>query len=344
MTMKTKYIYIVLAACILAAACTKEGNTVANESQKLYLESWMEANHAGVNPSGLGIYILEDDNAGTGAGWSADYPYVTVDYTVTSLDGNISATNSEKLSRQLGIYNKAASYAPVVWTLGKGYSYAGVDEILSGMKVGQTRKAVIPNWLLTQKRYSNAEGYQKVDVDASPLIYTISLRSMTKDLRKSCTDQLHAYVRSNIDASADSLFYNNKDGDRLGFYYFTTKQPRPDSTFKEGNKIYVYYVGRRLDGQVFDTNIADTAKVHGIWSSSASYNPMEVTYSTTYTDIKKGSTTLISGFQAALLRMTAYEEATTLFYYSLGYGGTAQTLIPSYSSLCFDLKLVDKPE
>lgn len=330
--------------CMLAASCTKEGETVPNETQKLYLEAWMETNHPGVNPSGMGIYILEDDNAGTGQTWDSDYPYVIVDYTVTSLSGTISSTNSEKLSRQLGTYNKAASYDPVIWTTGKGYSYAGVDEILSGMKVGQTRKAVIPNWLLTQKRYSSAEDYYKVAVDASPIIYTITLRGMTKDLKKYCTDRLHSYVRSEISPTADSLFYNKADGTRLGFYYHTTKQPRPDSTFKTGDVIYVNYVGRRLDGQVFDTNLADTAKVHGIWSSSSSYKPMEVTYSTTYTDIKQGSTALISGFQAAILRMTAYEEATTLFYYGLGYGGTAQTLIPSYSSLCFELKLVDKPE
>lgn len=334
----------IAAVCILAVSCVKAGKTVANEAQKQYLEAWMQANHPGVEPTGMGIYILEDDNAGTGEAWSADYTYVIVDYTVTSLSGIISSTNSEKLSRQLGTYNKAASYEPVVWSVGRNYSYAGTDEILSGMKVGQTRKAVIPNWLLTQNRYSSAQAYLDVAVDAAPLIYTITLRGMTKDLKKYCTDRLHDHVRSEISPSADSLYYNNNDGSRLGFYFQTTKQPRPDSTFKTDDIIYVNYVGRRLDGQVFDTSIADTAKVYGIWSSSGSYKPMEVTYSTTYTDIKTGSTGLIEGFQAAILRMTAYEEATALFYYGLGYGASSQTLIPAYSSLRFDLQLVDKPE
>ena len=50
----------------------------------------------------------------------------------------------------------------------------------------------------------------------------------------------------------------------------------------------------------------------------------------------------ITGFQAALFRMHAYEKAVTAFYYGLGYGATSKTLIPSYSSLQFELELVDK--
>ena len=342
--MRTRHIYIGLAAiCVMAASCVKEGKSVPNESRQLFLESWMQVNHPGVEPSGMGIYILED-TPGTGAEWTAENCYVMVDYTVRSLGGTISNTNSEKLSRQLGTYNKAASYEPVIWTVGEEYSFAGVDEILSGMKVGGTRTAVIPSWLLTQKRYSSAQKYLDVEVDATPVIYTITLRGMTTDLKKYCTDQLHEYVHSHLDPSLDSVYYNNEDGSRLGFYFQSTKQPRPDSTFNSGEIGYLYYIGRRLDGQVFDTNIADTAKVHGIWNASGSYKPVKITFSDTYTDIKLGDSSCITGFQAAMYRMHAYEEATTVFYYGLGYGGTAQTLIPGYSSLRFDLILVDNPD
>jgi len=342
--MRTRHIYFGLAAiCILAASCVKQGETAPNESRKVYLESWMHVNHPGIQPTGLGIYILED-TPGTGAEWTPGSRFVFVDYTVRSLDGSISSTNSEKLSRQLGTYNKAASYEPVTWTLGEGYSYAGVDEILSGMKVGGTRTAIIPSWLLTQKRYPSADKYLDVEVDASPAVYTITLRDMTADLKKYSTDRLHEYVRTNLDSALDSTYYNNEDGDRIGFYFQSTKQPRPDSTFKSGDIGYLYYVGRRLDGQVFDTNIADTAKVYGIYNSSNSYTPAKVTFDDNYTDIKFAGSTPITGFQAAMFRMHAFEEATTVFYYGLGYGGTTQPLIPGYSSLRFDLILVENPD
>lgn len=340
--MKRNLSIIILSAAVAlsAASCAIEGTTVANEAAKTYLEAWMEVNHPGVNPSGIGIYILED-TPGTGAAWTSDDVYVFVDYTVTSLSGTISQTNSEKLNRQLGTYSVAECYDPVAWAIGENYCYAGVEEILKGMKVGGTRTAVVPSWLLTASRYDSAEKYLETSVDASPLIYTITLRSMTRDIKKYSLDILDSYVKSNFGASADSTYYNKKDGLKEGFYFKSMKQPS-DSIIPSGSTGYLWYVGRRLDGKVFDTNIADTAKVYGIYSSSKTYEPASITFAQDYTEIKIGETTAITGFQAAMFHMHAYEEATTVFYYGLGYGAQSSTGLPAYSSLRFDLQLVDK--
>lgn len=339
-----RYISAIIAASAVAItvlSCAKEAKTITNEAQKLYLEAWMQVNHPGVEPTGLGIYIL-DDTPGTGAAWTSDNKYVFIECTVRQLDGTIIQTNIVDLCRQLGTYDPTASYDPVIWTIGEDYCYAGVEEMMNGMKVGGTRTAVIPNWLLTASRYKTADEYLDKEVDSSPVIYTVTLKGMTRDIKKYCVDKLDTYVRSNIDPALDSTYYNNESGSKLGFYFKSMEQPS-DSIIPSGGTGYLWYVGRRLDGQVFDTNIADTAKVHGIYSASKTYEPASVTFDSEYTEIKLEGNTPITGFQSALFRMHAYEKATTVFYYGLGYGGTSQSGIPSYSSLQFELQLVDKP-
>ena len=338
-----RYISVIIAAAavaLTALSCAKEGSSEANEAQKLYLESWMQINHPGIDPTGLGIYILED-TPGTGSQWTENDYFVFVNCSVRKLDGTVIQTNDVKLSRQLGTYDKTASYEPVVWTIGENYCYAGVEEMLNGMKVGGTRTAVIPNWLLTASRYDSADDYLSKTVDSSPVIYTITLKGFTQDLKKYRTDELDTYVHENIGSSLDSTYYNNTDGSRLGFYFKSLQQPS-DSIIPSGSTGYLWYVARRLDGQVVDTNIADTAKVHNIYNASGSYTPVSITFAEDYTEIQLDGSSCITGFQAALFRMHAYEKAYTAFYYGLGYGGTSKTLIPSYSSLQFELELVDK--
>ena len=62
-TIKTAaYIAIALAAI----GCAKVEKTGANEANERYFNAWMEVNHPGLKPSGLGIYVLENEE-GTGA-------------------------------------------------------------------------------------------------------------------------------------------------------------------------------------------------------------------------------------------------------------------------------------
>ena len=341
MNMKKNLTILFLAAAALSAAsCAIETTTEANETQRVYLEAWMAHNYPTVSPTGIGIYILED-TPGTGAAWTSDDVYVFVDYTVTSLSGTVSQTNSEELCRQLGKYSRVECYDPVAWAIGENYCYAGVEEILNGMKVGGTRTAVIPSWLLTVSRYDSADKYLETAVDASPLIYTVTLKGMTRDLKKYSLDLLDSYVKSTFGAGVDSTYYNNKDELKEGFYFKSIKQPS-DSIIPAGSTGYLWYIGRRLDGQVFDTNIADTAKVHGIYNKSKTYEPVSITFEDDYTEIKMDGNSVITGFQAAMCHMHAYEEASTVFYYGLGYGGQSSTGIPAYASLRFDLQLVDK--
>ena len=109
--------------------------------------------------------------------------------------------------------------------------------------------------------------------------------------------------------------------------------------------MYLNYVGRRLDGVVFDTNIADTAKFYGIYDSGTTYGPTLINWGDTYDDLTMTSseTDIISGFKFALFYMKPYEAGTTIFHsqYGYSYSGSGNT-IPSYSPLQFDLYLTDE--
>ena len=102
---------------------------------------------------------------------------------------------------------------------------------------------------------------------------------------------------------------------------------------------------------MFDTTIADTAKVHNIYSSSKTYSPVKITWGKSYTDLKmtasgsSSSSSIIPGFQKTLWEMRhPYEKGVGMFFSLYGYGssGSGKT-IPSFSPLVFEIEIVDKP-
>lgn len=332
-----------IAAIAVTAACSKEVTTSRNEDNKLYLESWMSVHHPNVQPTGLGIYII-DDEPGTGESVTEDDLYLFIRYTATDLDGTIGSTTEEKVAQQIGSYSKGNYYGPSVVINSKYATQIGILEMLKDMRIGGTRTAVIPGWLnstiASDKDYSTAEDFFE-NVTGSDAIYTITLTEKTDSIHKWEVDSLENYT-ARVMNNVDSTFY--------GYYYQQLKEPADTATLPRDTTFYINYTGRLLNGQVFDTTIEDTAKVHGIYSSSNSYEPQLVTLNETYTDITLGGTsssggsTTINGFAYCLSRMKAYEKGVCAFYSFLGYGysGSGKT-IPKYSPLVFEIEIVDEP-
>lgn len=332
-----------IAAIAVTAACSKEVTTSRNEDNKLYLESWMSVHHPNVQPTGLGIYII-DDEPGTGESVTEDDLYLFIRYTATDLDGTIGSTTEEKVAQQIGSYSKGNYYGPSVVINSKYATQIGILEMLKDMRIGGTRTAVIPGWLnstiASDKDYSTAEDFFE-NITGSDAIYTITLTEKTDSIHKWEVDSLENYT-ARVMNNVDSTFY--------GYYYQQLKEPADTATLPRDTTFYINYTGRLLNGQVFDTTIEDTAKVHGIYSSSNSYEPRLVTLNETYTDITLGGTsssggsTTINGFAYCLSRMKAYEKGVCAFYSFLGYGysGSGKT-IPKYSPLVFEIEIVDEP-
>ena len=356
--MKKTILYLSLAALVLTG-CAKSPKSGKNDANKRYLEAWIEVFHPEAVRTTLGAYVLEDKpGQGAAAGTSENNPFVRVNYTVRSLDGTVQGTTDKILSQQLGNYEKNESknpyYGPVVWTRGTSGQVAGVEEALSTMKVGGRRTVVIPGWLLGLNSstgapilYDTAQEYEDNVTGSTHLIYEMELAEVISDMKQWQIDSVGRYLAANYPGMTA------KDSVKLGFYYIQTGVPSSTESFKSDTTIYINYIGRRLDGSVFDTSIADTAKFYGIYSASRTYGPCSIDWYNTdesYKDITmttagaSSASSVISGFSFGLDQMHPHEKGTAVFLSNWGYGASGSgSAIPAYSPLRFDFEVVDKP-
>ena len=346
MEMKKEIIALAIAATAIAG-CAKPATPGLNDANQKYFESWIKVNCPNALRTSLGSYILEEKD---GSGKSiSDLSYITANYNLRSLDGTITSTSSSEIAKQLGTYDITTFYGPGIWYRGDNNLYAGIEELIAGKHVGAKIHAVIPGWLITNKRYDTAEGYLKYE-SGTDAIYEFEITDAFNNVKTWEVDSLVRYLRRNypqvnpadtLNAETDSL-----QTKKYGFYYIRTQEsPRPDSTFDSNASVYVNYIGRRLDGTVFDTNIKDSAKFYGLYNTSATYAPTLINWNEKYDGLTMTSSgsEIIDGFKFALFQMKPYEHGTALFYSGWGYGvnGSGES-IPSYSPLRFDFELVDK--
>lgn len=90
-----------------------------------------------------------------------------------------------------------------------------------------------------------------------------------------------------------------------GLYYIEKKAGSGDSPVL-GDSVIINYVGRRINGYVFDTNIEEVAKENGLWEMYMEFKPFSFVV---------GDTTLIKGLNEGVTYMKE--------------GGSAMILLPS---------------
>lgn len=321
-------------------SCAKDVSVNTINTSKDYFDAWISINHPGVKPSGLGVYIIEDE-PGTGAAITDDDIVVFAEYTITDLDGSVSSTTKESLAKQVGSFSEANYYGTDILINDRSYTETGVLEMIKGMKVGGKRTAVIPSWLYTIADYDTEAKYLK-DNKGSNAICTVNIKGKTNDIEKWEIDTLRRYVALNL---------GGIDSTKFGYYCKTLVEPVDTAVFPRDTSFYINYTGRLLNGKVFDTTIEDTAKVYGIYSESKTYAPMYVSLSEDVSEItiaasstETGSTT-IDGFSFCLSTMHPMEKVVCAFYSTLGYGITGSGLaVPKFAPLVFEIEAVESPE
>lgn len=324
-------------AAVLAVSCSKSSVTDSNAALKRQFDAWRTIHYPDAVEKD-GIYIIEEKQ-GDGVEWDKNLPVTFLTYTVRALDGTVTDNTDEEWAKQLGSWNQTYYYGPQVYLTGKDVSYAGIDALLSGMKVGGSRTAIVPTWMCTTERYDKVEEYLEHEVDNSiaSAIYTVTLLGQTVNLAKYEYDNLQRYSIRNWQVS-DTL-----STAAVFFKSFTKFDSEPEE-MPSDTTVYVNYIGRRVsDGQVFDTNIADTAKFYHIYDPTRTYKPTSYKWAETVDDMVKNDK-IISGFGHGLHHMHAGEKASFAFGYNLGYQSSAKgNLIPRYAALRFDVELVPEP-
>ena len=338
MNMKHSFIkaLLPLVAATLATACSKNAGSNPNEDAQRYFDAW-RAIHYPDAVERNGIYFI-DDQPGNGLEWRESLPVTFLQYTMRNLDGTVAYNSDEQWAKQLGTWDQTYYYGPQVIMTGKGASYAGLDMLLTGMKQGGTRTAIIPSWMMTYDRYDTVAEYLDHETETSASIYTIKFLDQTENLVEYQYTTLLGYSTRMWEVS-DTLSTG------AVFFKSFTKFAGEPVEMPTDTTVYINYTGRRLDGQVFDTTIADTAKVHHIYNPSKTYAPVSISWAEKPADLKMdGSSSLIDGFKIGLHAMHAGEKASFAFDYRLGYSNSGSgNLIPPYASLRFDIELVPAP-
>jgi FKBP-type peptidyl-prolyl cis-trans isomerase FkpA len=103
---------------------------------------------------------------------------------------------------------------------------------------------------------------------------------------------------------------------------------------KQGDRVKVNYTGRLMDGKVFDTSLADTAKQHGIHNPERTYEAIE---------FKVGVGQVIQGWDEGIMYLRQGSKARLFIPSTLAYGsqGVGNGLIPANAVLMFDVELLD---
>ena len=333
--------YIIMAVSILAlGSCAKEKAAGLNDDAKRYFDAWISQNHPTATKTPLGAYILSE-TPGSGIS-SGDSLFIRINYTTYTLDGSLTATTDEKKARQVGIYDKATYFGPVVAYRGEDLDNlpAGVEEAISTMKVGGRRTLVVPGWLSAAERYDSEEKYVQ-NCSGTDYIYELQLVEVFNDADRWERDSLLRFIAANYPAAVEDTTYS-------GFFYIKTKAGE-DREFPSDTTIYINYTGRLLDGKVFDTTLKDTAKVWGLYSSSKDYAQTRVNWkndSEDFTAITRGEdeTETIPGFSYALSLMHPGEAGKCFFISKYGYSASGSgSSIPGYSPLCFELETTEAP-
>jgi FKBP-type peptidyl-prolyl cis-trans isomerase len=132
----------------------------------------------------------------------------------------------------------------------------------------------------------------------------------------------------------DFLSENNIEAENTesGLYYMVTKETSGEKP-EAGDTVKVNYIGKLIDGTVFDTSYEDVAREAGIYNEQRQYNPIEI-------PIGRGR--VIRGWDEGIMLLNEGSEATLYIPSGLAYGPRAAgAAIPANSSLIFDVELVE---
>lgn len=116
-----------------------------------------------------------------------------------------------------------------------------------------------------------------------------------------------------------------------GLYVIVTKKGNGKKV-ETGKKVTMNYVGRLLDGSLFDTSVKSVAEEANKVQMGRPYEPM--TYIV-------GQQPLIKGWEQAVMGQPAGTKLTVIIPSSLGYGSHAMgNEIPAFSTLVFDIDIL----
>jgi len=323
--MKKKLMFVLLIFSLsILVGCDRVKNDPKGDEMARF-NAWIDMNGLSSYSTPSGLYYI-NEREGTGD-FPNDSDIIVFSYVVRNLDDYIYLNNYKDTAVLYDIYglNKPTThFAPTAEQfLSNKIKPKGLIEGLSKMKEGGKARLIMPSSLAF-----GANGNGQIPQYTS-LIYDIELvRVFHGNFEEYEKDIIDKYINENntppFESINDSLYYKTIDTG--------VSDTRPDSLVR------VYYVGRFLDGFIFDTNIKSVAIDSNIYdpTSTSKYNYLEFVL-----DAKKDNPK--PGFQFAVKHMTEGETKRFVIPSKLMYGyigSTGTTPIPPNTPLIFEIELL----
>ena len=311
--MKNLYKYIFLAAAaIIPASCARIISEGVNEAEQRYFNAWLKVN--GISESqkaGRGVYILEKTETASGTTVGAD-GYAIVEYTTTDLEGNITDYTDMEQAKQLGTYSPGSYYGPKVWTTTAETIRAGLYDGIAGMKIGERRRFIVPSWLMSYKNLATEAEYLAVSSDNSTTIFDVTVKDFTKDINQWQFSKILQTINNKdfYDGAFNGTNIEDTTGVAYGMFYKTLEGIEEEKAFEEDTTIYINYIGKLLNGLIFDTNVERIAKDNHVYSASRTYGPTAVQWGEDWSDITLDESEVIGGFSRTLWQMAKLRKGS----------------------------------
>lgn len=207
----------------------------------------------------------------------------------------------------LGTSDQLGEYYDV--TMGNGSVLKGLEDGLSLMTVGENALLAVPYYLAYgDQAYNNIPAFSNIIFEVE-LLEIITNEEIQNQNAEKADAEFEAYLKDN----------NIRSTKRESGLVYEVKQKGKGVKPIAGQTVAVHYTGRFVDGRVFDSSIERN-------------EPIEFVL---------GEGQVIKGWDEGIALMQKGEKGTLVIPYYLGYGQRQVMGIPAYSTLVFDVELVD---
>lgn len=309
--MKKQNRFIFLSLLILlalsATSCLKNDDDEKLEKETKIIANYIQVNGITATPSTSGLYYISEVE-GTGA-TPVDQNFAIIRYKETDLEGNFLDGTDKDLAEQSKVKPYFLLGGPFKIFVGPNGFYSGVLEALKKMKEGGKAKLIMPAHLASSSDYiPRVIEVELIKVITNPMTYE------------------NEQISNFLDTAANNIGINDLNS---GIYFIKrssgtgTVKPAPYKTVK------IRYKGSLTDGRVFDKTASDTVFKFQVGGEQA-----------------------IRGLDYGIRLMVKGDSATMVIPYTEGYGlnqvpnqdrytGKYHVIIPYFSTLVFEIKLVD---
>lgn len=298
---------IFLVIMIVLSSCAKEVTESTDALEKRILDAHIKVVYKDtIKPLSSGVYVINNIK---GSGKEIkEKSCVFVRYSKLSLKNVYEQTSMEEIAKNVGGFAYSNYYGPVLFELGNISMMKGMEQGFLKLREGANVRMIIPPWA-SELDYKGSE--RQLPTSA---VYDFEILKVIDDYPQYELDSLHMF---------SSMHYQGLDSLVKG-YYFKSLQEGDGDSVKVGSTIRYNYVGKLLNGFVFDTNIEDTARKYRIYSSERQYNPLSLEVHEVGNS-GSGGESVVDGFAKALLNMKLGGKAVTFFGSEWGYGSGTQS-------------------